>query len=114
VPLPPLARLDSSRQWATVLILVLLVFNACRERRAVPDSVGPSASNAVDRGRAGMAKVPSWLERDDGQWLHPAKDYASTRFSSLDEINIGNAGSLRLASTFSTGVSKGHEAAPLV
>src|SRR5437762_2235790 len=92
LPLVPPVRLDSSRRWATVLISVLLVFNACRERRAVPDSVGPSASSAVARGRADMARVPSWLERDDGQWLHPAKDYASTRFSSLDEINMGNAG----------------------
>ena len=27
------------------------------------------------------------LERDDGQWIRPAKDYASTRYSSLDQIN---------------------------
>lgn len=43
-----------------------------------------------------------------------AKDYASTRYSGLNEINTGNAGRLRVAWTFSTGVTAGHEAAPLV
>ena len=44
----------------------------------------------------------------------PAKNYASTRFSGLNEINSGNAQNLRLAWTFSTGVLRGHEAAPIV
>jgi glucose dehydrogenase len=52
--------------------------------------------------------------REDGQWMMPAKDYASTRYSQLDEINLGNAKDLKLAWTFSTGVLRGHEAAPLV
>jgi len=44
----------------------------------------------------------------------PAKNYASTRFSGLNEINSGNAQNLKLAWTFSTGVLRGHEAAPIV
>jgi PQQ-dependent dehydrogenase (methanol/ethanol family) len=44
----------------------------------------------------------------------PAKNYSSTRFSGLNEINSGNAQSLKLAWTFSTGVLRGHEAAPIV
>jgi len=51
---------------------------------------------------------------DDGQWLIPAKDYASTRFSALDQITAANVGALKLAWTFSTGVVRGHEGAPLV
>src|SRR5579875_274448 len=51
---------------------------------------------------------------DDGQWTMPAKTYASTRYSTLDEINTGNVQNLKLAWTFSTGVERGHEAAPLV
>src|SRR5690242_13544209 len=54
------------------------------------------------------------LEADDGQWIRPAKDYASTRYSSLDQINTKNAKDLKLALTFSTGMTCGHEAAPLV
>ena len=51
---------------------------------------------------------------DDGQWVMPARDYASTRFSGLAQINRANIGQLKLAFTFSTGIVKGHEAAPLV
>ncbi|TIU82121.1 MAG: PQQ-dependent dehydrogenase, methanol/ethanol family, partial [Mesorhizobium sp.] len=51
---------------------------------------------------------------DDGQWTMPAKNYASTRYSELSEINEGNVKNLQVAFTFSTGVNKGQEAAPLV
>src|SRR3954470_9779948 len=51
---------------------------------------------------------------DDGQWIMPARNYASTRYSSLSQISAQNVGQLKLAWTFSTGVTRGHEAAPLV
>jgi len=51
---------------------------------------------------------------DDGQWIMPAKNYASTRYSTLSEINTGNVKNLKLAWTFSTGLTRGHEAAPLI
>jgi PQQ-dependent dehydrogenase (methanol/ethanol family) len=41
-------------------------------------------------------------------------DYANTRFSQLDQINKENVGDLQVAWTFSTGVLRGHEGAPLV
>ncbi|WP_026191080.1 lanthanide-dependent methanol dehydrogenase XoxF5 [Methylobacterium sp. WSM2598] len=41
-------------------------------------------------------------------------DYANTRFSKLDQINTGNVNKLQVAWTFSTGVLRGHEGAPLV
>jgi len=50
----------------------------------------------------------------DGDWSMPAHDYASTRFSPLGEINRGNVGALKVAFTFSTGVDRGQEAAPIV
>jgi PQQ-dependent dehydrogenase (methanol/ethanol family) len=43
-----------------------------------------------------------------------AKDYGNNRFSGLNQITSSNVSSLRLAWTFSTGVLRGHEAAPLV
>jgi alcohol dehydrogenase (cytochrome c) len=52
--------------------------------------------------------------QDDGQWTMPAKNYASTRFSGLNQINAGNVKQLQVAWTFSTGILHGHEAAPLV
>ncbi|HET8548420.1 MAG TPA: PQQ-dependent dehydrogenase, methanol/ethanol family, partial [Bryobacteraceae bacterium] len=53
-------------------------------------------------------------QADDGQWIMAAKNYASTRYSTLSEINAGNVRNLKLAWTFSTGLTRGHEAAPLV
>ncbi|MFE1600673.1 methanol/ethanol family PQQ-dependent dehydrogenase [Methylobacterium sp. ID0610] len=41
-------------------------------------------------------------------------DAANTRYVPLDRIDAGNVGRLRVAWTFSTGVLRGHEGAPLV
>ena len=49
-----------------------------------------------------------------GDWPLATKDYANTRFAELAEINTGNVKNLKLAFTFSTGVLRGHEAAPVV
>lgn len=43
-----------------------------------------------------------------------AKNYQNTRFSGLDEINAENVKNLKVAWTFSTGVNRGQEAAPIV
>src|ERR1700704_2229934 len=49
-----------------------------------------------------------------GDWPMAARDHASTRFSPLDQISPANVATLKLAFTFSTGVLRGHEAAPIV
>jgi lanthanide-dependent methanol dehydrogenase len=54
------------------------------------------------------------LAEDDGQWVMAAKNYASTRFSGLTQIDTGNVADLQLVWSFSTGVLRGHEAAPIV
>jgi len=64
-----------------------------------PDRILPPASAAPAEG---------------GQWTMPAKNYASTRYSGLDEITTQNVGKLQVAFSFSTGVDRGHESAPLV
>jgi PQQ-dependent dehydrogenase (methanol/ethanol family) len=79
-------------------------------------SAARSPGNPV-KGTPSAADQPPHLletEQDDGQWAMAAKNYANTRYSSLDEINSGNASRLKVAWTFSTGVNAGHEAAPLV
>src|SRR5271166_2104251 len=65
---------------------------------------------------AAQAPVPpaSAVPKDDGQWIMPAKNYAATRYSELDQVNGGTVKNLTVAFTFSTGVNKGQEAAPLV
>ncbi len=58
---------------------------------------------------------PPFVSRDeDGQWTIPQKNYANTRYSGLAEINTENVKSLQVAFTFSTGVNRGQESAPLV
>src|SRR5215470_11149927 len=47
-------------------------------------------------------------------WAMPAGDFANTRYSTLKQINAGNVSKLQVAWTFSTGVLRGHEGAPLV
>jgi len=51
---------------------------------------------------------------DSKQWAAQLGDYAGTRYSELDQINKDNVGDLQVAWTFSTGVLRGHEGAPLV
>jgi PQQ-dependent dehydrogenase (methanol/ethanol family) len=61
-----------------------------------------------------QVKIPSSVASDDGQWRMAPKDYANLRYSELDQITPENIKNLHVAFTFSTGVTQGHEAAPLV
>src|SRR5712692_11236135 len=54
------------------------------------------------------------LQKDPNQWVMPTGDYANTRYSQLRQITKDNVKNLRPAWTFSTGVLRGHEGAPLV
>jgi lanthanide-dependent methanol dehydrogenase len=91
-----------------VTIGALVGSSACR-----PD-VSHSTGGRTAQTGAAPASGEVDLPADDGQWTRPAKDYASTRFSGLSEINTTNVKNLRTIGTFSTGVLRGHESAPLV
>jgi len=54
------------------------------------------------------------LSQDAKQWVMPTGNYANTRHSALKQITTDNVGKLQAAWTFSTGVLRGHEGAPLV
>jgi lanthanide-dependent methanol dehydrogenase len=54
------------------------------------------------------------LSQDAKQWVMPTGNYANTRHSTLNQITAANVGKLQVAWTFSTGVLRGHEGAPLV
>ncbi|MCJ2011038.1 methanol/ethanol family PQQ-dependent dehydrogenase [Methylobacterium sp. J-076] len=51
---------------------------------------------------------------NDNDWAFPGKNYSNTRYSKLDQINTKNVKDLQVAWSFSTGVLRGHEGAPLV
>jgi lanthanide-dependent methanol dehydrogenase len=84
---------------ATGMVTLLLLYGVCPHRLQAQ----PSPSQDLTQ-----------LQGDDSQWIRPAKNYASTRYSGLDQINTDNVKHLHPAWTFSTGVLRGHEAAPLV
>jgi PQQ-dependent dehydrogenase (methanol/ethanol family) len=54
------------------------------------------------------------LAQNPKDWVMPTGDYANHRYSTLKQINKENVGKLQVAWTFSTGVLRGHEGAPLV
>jgi PQQ-dependent dehydrogenase (methanol/ethanol family) len=95
--------------WLTGTALALL---ACSGREGGPPPETPGERTGILPARA--PSNDSGAGADDGQWTMPARNFASTRYSGLDEITAQNAGQLELAWTFSTGVTRGHEAAPLV
>jgi PQQ-dependent dehydrogenase (methanol/ethanol family) len=78
-----------------------------------PEQIGHAlAAPTPEAGKtsASLADAPA----DDGQWTMPSKNYASTRFSALTELNTSNVRSLVPMFTFSLAVNKGQEAAPIV
>ncbi|MBO0753071.1 MAG: PQQ-dependent dehydrogenase, methanol/ethanol family, partial [Bradyrhizobiaceae bacterium] len=54
------------------------------------------------------------LSKDAKQWVMPSGTYDANRYSTLKQITAGNVKDLKVAWTFSTGVLRGHEGAPLV
>ena len=72
-------------------------------------------------GAAAALAVPAQASKDvldrsadPNQWVIQTGDYANQRYSKLEQINRDNVKNLKVAWTFSTGVLRGHEGAPLV
>jgi PQQ-dependent dehydrogenase (methanol/ethanol family) len=85
------------------------------ERSAATGGAIPTGTAASSGGvAAGKITWPGANEPEDGNWVRPAKNFASTRYSGLDQINTTNAKTLKVAWTFETGVLRGQEAAPIV
>ncbi len=75
----------------------------------------PDPSAARTESTSFRAKPPmGTAQPDDGQWLMASKDYSNQRFSGLTQISAANVKSLKLEWSFSTGVLRGHEGAPLI
>src|SRR6476469_5726967 len=103
----------SSFHRATICAALMSGALACSSQKA-PDEVAqkPEVGMTPASGRSNGGAIAAGTE--DGQWLMPAKNYSSTRFSGLTEINDDNVKNLHLAWTFGTGILRGHEAAPLI
>jgi PQQ-dependent dehydrogenase (methanol/ethanol family) len=94
-----------------ILLIALLATLACT-RGAAPSGPARYVHQGEVAGLAAGIRLISPVP--DGEWRLPAGDLANTRFSSLSQINTGNVASLKVVSTMSTGVPRGHEGQPLV
>jgi PQQ-dependent dehydrogenase (methanol/ethanol family) len=54
------------------------------------------------------------MQTDPNQWVMATHDFSNQRYSALNQINTSNVSKLHPVWTFSTGVLRGHEGAPLV
>lgn len=88
---------------------LLCAISACSKGTPAPEGQFPKLE-AYKSNQHDLSQAPP----EDGQWAMPSKDYASTRYSGLNDINTGNVQNLKLAWTFDTGVPRGQEAAPIV
>jgi alcohol dehydrogenase (cytochrome c) len=96
------------RTIAVAGVVATLATGACNRNRT-------ANAHAANTGPAPTPPASSVTATpDDGQWVMPAKDFANTRYSGLHEITTTNVANLKVAWTFSTGVLRGQEAAPLV
>ncbi|MQX45769.1 PQQ-dependent dehydrogenase, methanol/ethanol family [Sinorhizobium medicae] len=78
-------------------------------------TLSPSMSRSQPKDGRTRPTAPAFaVSPDDADWATPAKNAAGTRYSELSEINTQNVNRLQVAFTFSTGVNKGHEGAPLI
>lgn len=77
--------------------------------------LGPGVSNGPLLSPA-SAQGPSQIElqKNPAVWPEVLGNYQGWRYSTLNQINTGNASRLKVAWTFSTGVLRGHEGSPLV
>ena len=95
--------------YRAILAIVALIVSGCRR-----DSAPAADTSAARASTVAGTKIAAPRTGPAGEWSLPAGDYSSSRFSDLDQITSANAKDLRASWTFSTGVLRGHEGAPLV
>jgi len=75
-------------------------------------TIGAVAAFAAGSAYANEALIK--MSENPKDWVMPARTYDAQRYSPLKQINTANVGKLQAAWSFSTGVLRGHEGAPLV
>ena len=80
---------------------------------AIALCLASSTAAATDVAKIGDAELVA-ADDDLGNWLSHGRTYAEQRFSPLAYIHDGNVGDLELSWTFPTGLTRGHEATPIV
>ena len=108
-----------------VLLFVAVARQRCRRPRCVPLGAAAAATRAAGSAATAMP-MPAILQNykpvtaerlkkpDDGDWLMVRRTYDGWGYSPLDQITPANVARLQPVWVFSTGVTNGHEAPPIV
>jgi PQQ-dependent dehydrogenase (methanol/ethanol family) len=105
-PHAPAARSRPTLGGVALASLLALTAAACSKPQ--------TASNTGLKSNGPPVAVTDVNVADDGQWTMPSKTYDAVRFSGLTEITNDNVARLQPVFSFSLGVNKGQEAAPIV
>jgi lanthanide-dependent methanol dehydrogenase len=92
-----------------VLVALLVFLTSCSRTQETP----PRYLREGDIAGA-VQGIRLISELPNGDWRLPAGDFANTRFSPLSQIHTGNVANLKVVTTMSTGLKRGHEGQPLV
>jgi len=100
-------------------VLAALPMTATLTTAHAEDAQPPPSSASISTGALADKAPPvapsfAGPVQGDAEWSSPGRDSALTRYSTLGDINVSNVKNLRNVFTFSMGVNRGQEAAPLV
>ena len=108
-------RMALRRSRAITAAILALATGACErtsEQEPRPEAEPAAAAAAPVPGARPGVRLIAPLPR--GEWHLPGGDLAHTRFSPLDQLDTENVAGLRVITTASTGINRGHEGSPLV
>ena len=107
-------RLGRIRRYPVLSALAASLLGATVFAQNTPTRSATTTATTPTTGATTQSAATPAPRADDGQWVMAPKTYDATRYSSLDQITTANAKELKLAWSFPTGTTRGHEAAPLV
>ena len=107
-------RLGRIRRYPVLSALAASLLGATIFAQNTPTRSATTTATTPTTGATTQSAATPAPRADDGQWVMAPKTYDATRYSSLDQITTANAKELKLAWSFPTGTTRGHEAAPLV
>ncbi len=96
------------------LPLALLLLSASARTRADPLPNPPTPQSTPQSTSQPAPAAPAFAAPAQSEWSIPGANTGLTRYSELSEITTQNAHNLKVAYTFSMGVNRGQESAPLV
>ena len=101
-----------------VLAFVVLLFAAVSAQQPVPPVTPPAPPPSVPMPAILRSYMPVDAERlkhpSDADWLMVRRTYNGWGYSPLDRITAANVARLQPVWSFSTGMTNGHEAPPIV